>query len=60
MNIFRSDRHIANHSSRAVKGMNSLRSLECWEVRMSLKAWISLFVYSIFVLSCVGSGLTTD
>jgi hypothetical protein len=40
-------------------GNSSLaRTLRSW-VRISLKAWMSVYVYSVFVLSCVGSGLAT-
>jgi hypothetical protein len=34
------------------------RRLETW-VRISLKAWMFVCIYSIFSLSCVGSGLTS-
>jgi hypothetical protein len=34
------------------------RTLGSW-VRIPLKAWMSVCVYSVFVLSCVGSGLAT-
>jgi hypothetical protein len=34
------------------------RTLGSW-VRIPLKAWISVYVYSGFVLFCVGSGLAT-
>jgi hypothetical protein len=45
----------AYHSGRAVFGMNFLalaRKLEWW-VRIPLKAWMCMFVYSVFVLFCV-------
>jgi hypothetical protein len=32
------------------------RTLGSW-VRIPLKAWMSVYVYSVFILSCVGSGL---
>jgi hypothetical protein len=34
------------------------RTLGSW-VRIPLEAWMFVFVYSVFVLSCVGSGLAT-
>jgi hypothetical protein len=52
----------AEHSDRAVQGMNHLRSLArtlgSW-VRIPLEAWMSVCVYSVRVLLCVGSGLAT-
>jgi hypothetical protein len=47
----------AGHSGRAAKGVNCLRPLNTlgsW-VRIPLEAWISVCVYSVFVLSCVPS-----
>jgi hypothetical protein len=35
------------------------RTLGSW-VRIQLKAWMSVCVYSVFVLFCVGGGLETD
>jgi hypothetical protein len=40
-------------SGRAVWGMNCLRSLQHLWVRIPLEAWMSVWVYSVFVLSCV-------
>jgi hypothetical protein len=34
------------------------RTLESW-LRIPLEAWMSMCVYSVFVLSCVHSGLAT-
>jgi hypothetical protein len=34
------------------------RTLGSW-VRISLEAWMTVYVYSVFVLLCVGSGLAT-
>jgi hypothetical protein len=45
---------IAGHSGRAVWGMNCLRrsNTGMW-VRMPLMAWMSVWVYLVFVLFCV-------
>jgi hypothetical protein len=42
----------ADHGGRAVKGMNCLRSLERWNrgFESHSKAWMSVYVYSVFVL----------
>jgi hypothetical protein len=37
---------------------SSARTLGSW-VQIPLKAWMSACIYSVFVLSCVGSGLAT-
>jgi hypothetical protein len=55
------------HSRRRSKWWRGLRhelssliqTLGSW-VRIPLKAWLSVCIYSVFVLSCVGSGLATD
>jgi hypothetical protein len=43
----------ADHSGRAVKGMNSLHPLKHWDLRIPLEAWMSVSVFSVFVLSSV-------
>jgi hypothetical protein len=43
----------------AKTGNSSLARTQVSCVRIPLKAWMSSYVYSAFVLSCVSSGLTT-
>jgi hypothetical protein len=51
-----------DHSGRAVLGINCLLPLKYWVlcVRIQLEAWMSVCVYSVVMLSCVGSGLESD
>jgi hypothetical protein len=50
----------ADHSDRDIKYQMSspARTLGSW-VRILLKAWMSVCFYSLFVFSCVSSGLAT-
>jgi hypothetical protein len=53
--------NFAYHSRRAVlrqEPSSSARTLVSW-VRISLRAWMSVCVYSVFMLFFVGSGLET-
>jgi hypothetical protein len=55
------DRKINQARNQREKNSGALslsRTLGSW-VRIPLKAWMFVFVYSVFVLSCVGSGLPT-
>jgi hypothetical protein len=51
----------AHHSGRAVEDMNSLRSLEPWDrgFESHSRQWLSVCVYSVCFVVCVGRRLAT-